>query len=214
MSERLNRARVDSAFTLMISAARRAGALPPYTPDAGTYALSYGSEHDGVSFQILTVDADGARRVDSLGFPFLGFTLRSAYDAMTACTAAYDMVTVTRRDAATAAGAPATARIARRAFVHGDHSDELSRDNCAACALERSPGQSILSCANCNCPSLEIKDAEAPGHAGWLRLYVEAGRPMPREAFSAELARAAAENVRYFDAVMRAVTEYGVKFTD
>lgn len=79
----------------------------------------------------------------------------------------------------------ATARRVFRDHV-SDHGDPYARENCAACSLaERN-------------------------YAGWLRLYIAAGRSVPRQALADELARAATENDHYYRATLRDIATFGV----
>lgn len=69
---------------------------------------------------------------------------------------------------------------------HGPHDDQLARDNCGACALGRFD------------------------YAGWLRVYVEAGLPVPRDRFVEELERARTENELYYRAILRDIVTFGI----
>jgi hypothetical protein len=99
--------------------------------------------------------------------------------------------------------------IAEAAFRH-DHSrifrdaddEELTRDNCGACALDgygEHHTDGILQ----------------PNYSNWARVYVEALRPIParwRPAFHAVLN--AEDNSRHHDALLRSLATFGVRFTD
>lgn len=69
-------------------------------------------------------------------------------------------------------------------------------DNCGRCAL------------------LTYTDTDAPNYAGWLRTYVQFGRPVPRQHYDTEVAYALAENRLYHEALMRDIATFGIKFTD
>lgn len=79
---------------------------------------------------------------------------------------------------------------ARGSWRHGSHADQVARDNCPGCALE----------------------ADNPNYAGWLRIYIQLGKPVSPEAYGAEIAAALDDNPRYYEAVMRDIATWGVKF--
>lgn len=79
---------------------------------------------------------------------------------------------------------------------HGPHSDRIARDNCAACAVNR------------------YSATEAPGYAGWLRVYVQARKPVPVQHFNTEVLEAYRENEGYYAAILRDIATYGITFTD
>ncbi len=106
--------------------------------------------------------------------------------------------------------------MARQAFKHDheepivenwDGEEQLTRENCGACALE---GFEPL-------PGTE-DDQDAPpepNHADWTRIYVEAGRPIPevcRTAFEDKRANAHG-NARHAAALARSIVTFGVEFT-
>ncbi|GAA4391792.1 hypothetical protein [Tsukamurella soli] len=76
------------AFERWVVAGRRVGALNPDT----RYALEFGSKTNGVSFHVVTVDADNRRHVERSIVPPLGFTTRSTFDVLTAMTHAWGMI--------------------------------------------------------------------------------------------------------------------------
>lgn len=77
--------------------------------------------------------------------------------------------------------------------AHGSHADRIARENCPGCALRYS-------------------DDEAPDYAGWLRIYIELGRPVPRQHYDTEMAYAEKENTAYHDAIMRDVATFGIEW--
>jgi hypothetical protein len=99
--------------------------------------------------------------------------------------------------------------MAAAAFRHGHpgtfrDNDELTltRDNCAACALD-------------GWDEYTENGIIQPNHCNWARTYVEAGRPIParwRPAFHATLN--ATDNPGHHDALLRSLATFGVRFTD
>jgi len=84
---------------------------------------------------------------------------------------------------------------ARRIFAdHGPHDGQLERDNCGACAVAAYTEQT------------------PPNYAGWLRVWIEAGRPVPRQHYETEIAQAQVENVGYYEAILRDVETFGISF--
>lgn len=79
---------------------------------------------------------------------------------------------------------------------HGPHSDQIARDNCGACAVNK------------------YTDTDAPNYAGWLRVYIEAGKPIPRQHYQTEMAYAERENIAYRDAILRDIETYGITYAD
>lgn len=77
--------------------------------------------------------------------------------------------------------------------AHNGHGDALARENCPGCALRYS-------------------DDEAPDYAGWLRIYIELGRPVPRRHYDTEMVYAEKENPPYHTAVLRDVATFGIEF--
>lgn len=77
--------------------------------------------------------------------------------------------------------------------AHGSHADRIAHDNCPGCALRYS-------------------DDEAPDYAGWLRIYVQLGKPVPRQHYDTEMAYAEKDNPPYRDAVLRDVATFGIEF--
>lgn len=78
--------------------------------------------------------------------------------------------------------------------THGPHSDQIARDNCAACAVNT------------------YTATEGPNYAGWLRLYIQARKPVPRKHYDAEMAMGERENELYHKAILRDIATYGIKF--
>jgi hypothetical protein len=101
--------------------------------------------------------------------------------------------------------------MAAAAFRHGHSNtfrdaddEELTRDNCGACAL-----------AGWGEQAAENGGPRRPAYANWGRVYVEASRPIParwRTAFHAVLN--ADDNPAHHDALLRSLATWGVRFTD
>jgi hypothetical protein len=99
--------------------------------------------------------------------------------------------------------------MAAAAFRHGHSNtfhdaddEELTRDNCGACALA-------------GYGEHETDGILQPNYCNWARDYVEAGRPIParwRPAFHAVLN--ADDNPAHHDALLRSLATWGVRFTD
>jgi hypothetical protein len=83
---------------------------------------------------------------------------------------------------------------ARNCWQHYDYPHRKDVDNCGACALEA------------------MSDTEPPNYAGWLRIYLELGRAIPRQHYHAEMEYAERENPRYRDAIMRDIATYGLRW--
>ena len=85
---------------------------------------------------------------------------------------------------------------ARQCWHHypGHTTDPHRLDNCAGCALERH------------------NRAEAPNYAGWLRIYIELGKPVYRHHYNREIEYALEGNRAYYDAIMRDIATFGIKF--
>lgn len=88
---------------------------------------------------------------------------------------------------------------ARQCIYRHDHNPSdrtpIVRENCGACVL------------NGYVPRGE-KRGERPNYAGWARIFVEVGKPMPREWLEAELART--DNAPYVAALKRSIVTFGV----
>lgn len=85
-----------------------------------------------------------------------------------------------------------------------DHS-QLTRENCGACVLGgyRPRG-------GWGDPETDAPNA-GPNYAGWARIYVEAGHPIPlkwRKAFADQ----GSDNRAYYDALGRSLVTFGVRF--
>lgn len=83
---------------------------------------------------------------------------------------------------------------------HGSHWDKLTREACGTCALNGYHDRAI---------AREESAPVAPNYAGWARLYIQAGRPIPAkyaDGFRAELAN---DNIRYVDALRRDIVTFG-----
>lgn len=77
---------------------------------------------------------------------------------------------------------------------HGPHDDQLCRDNCGACAVAT------------------YTEQEPPNYAGWLRVWIQAGRRVPRQHYESEIAEAQADNALYYEAILRDVETFGLTF--
>lgn len=77
---------------------------------------------------------------------------------------------------------------------HEDYPHSRDVDNCGACALNG------------------YTETDAPNYAGWLRIYLALGRPVPRKHYETEMAYASAENVPYHDAILRDVATFGIRW--
>ena len=102
--------------------------------------------------------------------------------------------------------------IAQQMLVRHDHNpsdrDPLTRENCGACVLNgyRPRG-------GYGDPEMDAPGA-GPNYAGWARIYVEAGRPIPakwRRAFEEQLH---SDNSAYSRALERSIATFVVRFTD
>ena len=79
-------------------------------------------------------------------------------------------------------------RMAQREFYQHSYTHKRrDPDNCAACALQ----------------------AKDPNYAGWPLIYIAISRPMNKQAFGADLAYAAKENLPYFDNVRKHLEVFG-----
>lgn len=86
---------------------------------------------------------------------------------------------------------------------HGNDRSQLARENCGACCLGGYRPR--------------VKDDEwpkdAPNYAGWVRIYIEAGRSIPprfARAFVHELSPGLTDNSLYRDACLRSLATYGI----
>lgn len=80
---------------------------------------------------------------------------------------------------------------AKSLFRHSYDHASPDPDNCGACAL------------------LDTSDPDGPNYAGWGRVYVESGRPIPevwRDAFSRELN---SDNKPYANALATSLATFG-----
>lgn len=80
---------------------------------------------------------------------------------------------------------------ARSCFHHSYNHDEPDPDNCSGCALR------------------DTSSEDGPNYAGWGRIYVEAGYPIPtiwREAFNRELN---SKNELYKAALLKSLLTFG-----
>lgn len=77
---------------------------------------------------------------------------------------------------------------------HGPHGGQLERDNCGACAVA------------------SYTEQDPPNYAGWLRVWIQAGKPVPRQHYETEIAEAQAENASYYEAIIRDVETFGLTF--
>ena len=102
-----------------------------------------------------------------------------------------------------AANHRATATRLIKEHDHGvDERDENTRANCGACVL-----------AGLASPHVEEDGNLSPNYAGWQRIYVESGTPVPPEfvkAFGWPLSKAGmARNRPYADALRRSLVTFG-----
>lgn len=74
---------------------------------------------------------------------------------------------------------------------HEDYPHRRDVDNCGACALDR------------------MNDIQAPNYAGWLRLYIAMGRPIPKDHYEDEIA-GTADNPAYHAAIQRDIATFGI----
>ena len=90
--------------------------------------------------------------------------------------------------------------IALQCLNRHDHSgratDQLTRENCGACTL------------NGYHPKGERRDFI--NYAGWARLYIQAGKRIPKGLQFAFLAELASENRSYADALKQDILEFGI----
>ncbi len=77
---------------------------------------------------------------------------------------------------------------------HGSHTDQVSRENCRACAIGT------------------FTEHDRPDYAGWVRLWIQAGWRVPRQHYEAEIAEAQQENPKYYEAILRDVETFGLTF--
>lgn len=63
---------------------------------------------------------------------------------------------------------------------------------------------------NCQACAHAAEGEDGPNVAGWLRVWVPAGRTIPAKWFAAEMTFAANENKGYFAAVLRDIQEFGL----
>lgn len=91
--------------------------------------------------------------------------------------------------------------IARALFRHGEwaHESDLERESCAACVLRGFVSDSAREDG--------YQDSDGPNYAGWRRVYVQAGYPIPerwRTAFALDT-----DNQAYNDALGRDLVTFG-----
>lgn len=94
-------------------------------------------------------------------------------------------------------------KLFRDHWNHGSSREE--RENCGACCLSGYTPRGGWG-------DTELDAIPQPNYAGWARLYVEAGRAIPRKfrkAFDAELH---SENKAYANALQKSINTFGVTF--
>lgn len=91
--------------------------------------------------------------------------------------------------------------IAIQCLARHDHPlyvrDQLTRENCGACVL------------NGYHPKGEARTDI--NYAGWARVYIEAGKPIPSNLFMAFLAELASDNRAYADALLQDIEDFGIQ---
>lgn len=96
---------------------------------------------------------------------------------------------------------------AKRCFkceTNGKHRLAIERESCSACVLRGYFSASFR--ADGNNPS------DGPNYAGWARLYVEAGEPIPEKWRAAFEAERKSSNEAYAAALERSLAAFGVTF--
>lgn len=96
--------------------------------------------------------------------------------------------------------------IARQLFKHGDwrHESDLERESCSACVLGGFLSASAIADG--------AKPEDGPNYAGWARVYVEAGVPVPEKWRAAFEAQRQSDNRAYAAALEASIETFGVKF--
>lgn len=94
--------------------------------------------------------------------------------------------------------------VCQRLLSHHDHTGtgtSLERANCGACVLN---GYGDKKLAN------EERLPLQPNYAGWARIYVCAGKPIPTEYRKAFISELDSENRSYAEALRRDIEEFGL----
>jgi len=121
-----------------------------------------------------------------------GINPQSAADRSGICATERKIMTATKSDKWTETESAHHRATARQCFHHSyNHGSKSDPDNCSGCALR------------------DTSDETGPNYAGWARIYVEAGYPIPsiwREAFDLELA---SENKLYKAALLKSLLTFG-----
>lgn len=76
---------------------------------------------------------------------------------------------------------------------YGPEDEKLTRENCGACVLNGYGSHGT-----------------APNYAGWLRVFIEAGRPVPALWLDTEMLDAQTWNPAYYSAILRSVATFGL----
>lgn len=98
-----------------------------------------------------------------------------------------------------------------RQLMYGDqnhntgtwHDDPLTRANCAACVL----GGYID-------PDDDRQPEDGPNYAGWARIYIEAGRAIPRSWEEVFTAQRDSDNLEYAYQLERSIATFGIHWKD
>ncbi len=95
--------------------------------------------------------------------------------------------------------------IARQLFKCDQNADhDKYRESCGACALKGYLSKTAIADG--------FKPEDGPNYAGWARIYVQAGRPIPKKWKIAFAAEKASDNFLYREALENDIATFGVSF--